>query len=284
MKCSILIAVFAAILCLAVACPFALAQNALPGSLLHLDASRQNQRDKAWRNLGLVGGELLPNDVTPDLKVGTIKVPEVGFNRKLRWYSVATRGEGFAGKPDLNPDLKLGDWTFELLVKRNGPKWPDLVVATQFAGFHSRDRKSQGLRILLHGPDTGKLIAWIKGKSTPKGSWYSAEKLGIDIGKKDWHWIAFVFTSGKRFETYQDGKRVGTMETEQRFDGKEPMWPTLFSAWETDRTFNGAMAIVRIYDRALSQQEINRNISGNLAVDSAGKLATVWASVKTNSR
>ena len=284
MRCSTLIVVFAAILCLEMVCPVVRAQNALPGSILHLDASKQNQRDKAWKNLGLAGGELPPNDATPDLKDGTIKIPDVGFNRKLRWYSVGARGEGFAGKPDLTPDLKLKDWTVEFLVKRNGPKWPDLVVATQFAGFHSRDRKSQGFRILLHGPNTGKLIAWIKGKNTAKGSWYSAEKLGLDIEKRDWHWIAFVFTSGKHLETYQDGERVGTMETGQRFDDSEPMWPTIFNAWESDRTFNGAMAIVRIYDRALSQEEINRNITGNLAVDSVTKLTTTWATVKTTSR
>ncbi len=284
MRCSTLIVVFATILCLEIACPILVAQDALPGSILHLDASHQNRRDKAWRNLGLAGGELPPNDATPDLKDGTIRVPEAGFNRKLRWYTVSTRSEGFAGKPDLTPDLKLQDWTFELLVKRNGPKWPDLVVATQFAGFHSRDRKSQGLRILLHGPDTGKLIAWIKGKNTAKGSWYSAEKLGIDIGKKEWHWIALVFRSGERLETYQDGTRVGTIESDQSFHGGEPMWPTIFSAWESDRTFNGAMAIVRIYDRALSQEEINRNISGNLAVDSVTKLAITWAKAKTTSR
>ena len=258
----------------------AFGQGSLPGALIHLDASTQNIRDKAWRNLGLAGGELPPNHATPDIKDGTIRIPEAGFTRKLKWYTVGARGEGFAGKPDLTPAIKLKDWTAEFLVKRNGPKWANLVVTPQFAGFHSRDRDSQVVRILMHGPDTGKFIVWIEGKHTGRGGWFGADKLGIDIGEKAWHWIALVFTSGKHLESYQNGKRVGAIKLNHRFDFDEALWPTIFHAWDIDRTFNGALALVRIYDRPLSHKEINQNITGNLSVNHRTKLAMTWAGAK----
>ena len=227
----------------------------------------------------MAGGEIPPDDITPNLKKGTIRIPEIGFNRKLQWYTIGARGQGFAGKPDITPELKLKDWTAEFLVKRNGPKWPDLVVTTQFAGFHSRNKDSQVVRILMNGPDTGKFIVWIEGKPTGKGGWFGADKLGIDIGEKEWHWIAFVFTNSKSLETYQDGKKMGTIETDQNFDNEDPVWATVFSAWD-HRAFNGSISIVRIYDRPLSEKELNQNITGDLAVDGINKLATTWAELR----
>lgn len=49
---------------------------------------------------------------------------------------------------------------------------------------------------------------------------------------------------------------------------------------ERRRTFNGSFAIVRAYDKALTEAEINQNISGAFAVDPADKLSTTWAKVK----
>ena len=259
----------------------AFGQGSLPGALIHLDASTQNIRDKAWKNLGLAGGQLPPNDSTPDIKDGTIRIPEAGFTRKLKWYTVSARGEGFAGKPDLTPAIKLKDWTVEFLVKRNGPKWPDLVVATQVIGFHSRERGRQGLRILMNGPDTGEVVVWIKGANTAKGKWFAAAQNGIDMEKKSWHWVSLVYHDRQKLEIYQNGKKVAALPPTQRFHGDEEMWPTIFSAWESDRTFNGAFAIIRIYDRAFSHREINQNITGDLSVNHRTKLATTWCQLKT---
>ena len=43
---------------------------------------------------------------------------------------------------------------------------------------------------------------------------------------------------------------------------------------------NGSFAIIRAYDKALTEAEINQNISGAFAVDPADKLPTTWARVK----
>jgi len=52
-------------------------------------------------------------------------------------------------------------------------------------------------------------------------------------------------------------------------------------AWDNDRTFNGVLPIVRIYDRPLTEGELNRNITGHLAVNPMKKLTTAGAKMKT---
>ena len=269
---------------LGIICPILFAQDAVPGSLLHLDANMQHPRDTAWNNLGVLGGKLgtARGDATPELKDGEIRIPQIGFTRKAKWYTAKGVGRAFAGVGGKAGELKIKDWTLEFLARRNGAKWPGQVLAAEFAGFHAENRESQGLRILMHGGDTGKLILWMKGKNSPKAKWFGADKLKIDLGKDDWHWIAFVFNNKKTLETYLDGKRVGRIETDQSFDGETPMSTTVFSAWD-HRSFNGSISIVRIYGRPLSQKELNLNISGDLRVGFVNKLATTWGKVRTGS-
>ena len=274
-----LISILSIAFVLGIACPMALAQKAIPGALFHLDAITQIRRDKTWDNLGVLGGVLAANEATPELKSGTIRIPEIGFTRKMQWYTIEGRHQGFATGREVTPDLMLKDWTIEFLARRNGPKWADLVVASQFAGFRLDDG-SQGLRILLHGADSGKLNVWIKGKNE-KGKWFAADALGLDLGKKEWHWLALVFTNRKSLEVYQNGTKLSTLATDQDFAPDLPMSITLFSAWNRDHTFNGSMAVVRIYDRPLRAEELNRNISGDLAVDLRNKLTTTWAELRS---
>ena len=272
-----LISIFRIAFVLGMVSPTALAQNAIPGALFHLDAITQIRRDRTWENLGALGGVLAPNEATPELKAGTIRIPEIGFRRRTQWYKIEGRHQGFFSDSDVTPNLMLKDWTIEFLTMRNGPKWANLIVASQFAGF--RWGNDQGLRILLHGGDSGKLNVWIKGEKE-KGKWFAADDVGVDLGKKEWHWLAFVFTNRKHLEVYQNGTKVSTLETNQDFNPELPMSMTLFSAWNRDHTFNGSMAVVRIYDRPLKVKELNRNISGDLPIDPKIRFTTMWAEFK----
>ena len=49
---------------------------------------------------------------------------------------------------------------------------------------------------------------------------------------------------------------------------------------ERRRTFNGSFAIVRVYDKALTEAQINENIESAFDVDPVGKLSTTWSSIK----
>ena len=49
---------------------------------------------------------------------------------------------------------------------------------------------------------------------------------------------------------------------------------------ERRRTFNGSFAIVRVYDKALTEAQINENIESAFDVEPVGKLSTTWSSIK----
>ena len=260
----------------------AVARKVIPGAVIHLDAREQEKREIAWKNLGLAGGKMLADNEVPELEAGKIRIPALGINEDARWYTSTRKSETFGGAPDLLPKLQLEDWTMEVLIKRNGPKWPDLVVASQVLGFKARDRELQHFQVSLNGPDTGELIARFKGRDNNKGRWLIPEDLGIDIKEKEWHWLAFVFTDKKMVETYQDGEKVGMVEMDQDYDPDEPMWLSVFTSHDRDRNFNGSIAILRIYDRPLSRDEILQNITGKLAVEPTDKLTTTWARIKAH--
>ena len=274
------IVVFSVIFVLGLTGSPAVAQKVIPGAVIHLDAREQNKREIAWKNLGLAGGKMPADNEVPELEAGKIRIPALGINEDARWYTSTRKSETFGGPPDILPKLQLEDWTMEVLIKRNGPKWPDLVVASQVLGFKARDRELQHFQVSLNGPDTGELIARFKGSANNKGKWLIPEDLGIDIKEKEWHWLAFVFTDQKTVETYQDGEKVGMVEIDQDFDPEEPVWLSIFCSHDRDRNFNGSIAILRIYDRPLSRDEILQNITGKLAVESTDKLTTTWARVK----
>ncbi|HIM11169.1 TPA: hypothetical protein EYM26_10235 [Candidatus Poribacteria bacterium] len=97
-----------------------------------------------------------------------------------------------------------------------------------------------------------------------------------------WTWLAIVGTNEKSIVAYQDGKQVS----------KQPGFP-FQKKWvlndisiganshsERRRTFNGSFAIVRVYDKALTEAQIRENIDSAFAVDVADKLSTTWARVK----
>ena len=265
----------------------ALAQFLVPGALLNLDAREQNEGDKAWKNLGEAGGEILATGKGPVLEEGNIKIPALGINELAKWYTLEESNSTFSA-PAGDPVTKLAieDWTLEILARRNGEKWPG-IQEHHLVGFQTDPREQvQGIRIRLKD-GTGTLDMWTMGKKNGKAVWYTPDELGIDIKKDEWHWMAFVWTNGKSLTTYQDGKQVGKNEAKAstvQFDNNTPIDSISIGANHFDerrRAFNGSFAIVRVYDKALSTAEINKNIRGTFAVEPANKLATTWGKVKT---
>ena len=276
-----IIVIISIVFVMTMTCRMVPARQVIPGALLNLDASTQNNRDKAWKNLGLAGKEIPADGKTPDLKNGRIRIPALGMDEEMEWYTAGS-GQHFFGPVGTTPQLKLKDWTLEYLVRRNGPKFEGNVVAAEFGGFQARERDLQRFRISMAGPDTGEIIVWMKGKNNEKGAWFAGEDLGVDLGEKEWHWLAFVFTSGETLVSYQDGKMVGTAETDQAFDNTESMRVSIFSSGDQNRNYNGSFAIVRIYDRPFTESEINQNAIGILPVEPADSIATTWGQVKTS--
>ena len=101
-----------------------------------------------------------------------------------------------------------------------------------------------------------------------------------------WHYVVGVFDSKSRtLKVYTDG----ALEKESKTDGTAPGVNEQdlhigYNGFQGDHRFNGIIDEVRIYDRALNEDEINEIMAskGALAVDATDKLAIKWGALKSN--
>ena len=257
-----------------IACSMAFA-NVLPDPVLYLDASDNPSHPEAWTNLGTESGELPAADKAPELEEGTIEIPALGINQQnTKYYTTKDSLQTFGGPPAKNPPLFFEDWTLEFLCRRNGDFF---VEEHHFAGFQNSPREGkQGIRLWI--VDGQKLDISIHAKGGKQG----VQPLNLQLNEGEWTWITVVGTSGKSIVAYQDGKEVSE-QAGFEFDKGLPINDISIGANSYDerrRTFNGSFAIVRAYDKALTEAEINQNISGTFAVDPADKLPTTWGKLK----
>ena len=265
---------------------FALESALVPGAVLHLDAREQTEKDETWKNLAELGGEIPATGTLPVLEDGEIKIPALGITKQAKWYTLTESNSTFSGPAgEPVPQLALEDWTLEILAQREGEKWPG-INEHHLVGFQSTPREQvQGIRIRLKD-GSGNIDMWTMGKKNGKAVWYTADELGIDIKKDEWHWMSFVWTNGESLEIYQDGKQVAKNEAKAstvEFDAKTPIDAISIGANHFDekrRAFNGSFAIVRLYDKALSAEEIMKNIKGTFAVELVNKITITWGEVK----
>ena len=249
--------------------------NVVEDPVLYLDAADNPAHPKAWENLGAEGGELLATEKPMELEEGEIKIPALGVNEpNAKYYTTTESLSTFGGPPAKNTPLFFEDWTLEFLCRRNGDFF---VEEHHFAGFQNSPREGkQGIRLWIVGGQT--LDASIHAGGAKQG----VQTLNIKLEEGVWTWIAVVGTNDKSIVAYQDGKEV-SKQAGFEFDKSLPINDISIGANSFDerrRTFNGSFAIIRAYDKALSEAEINQNISGTFAVDPADKLPSVWAKVK----
>ena len=270
----IFVSIYTTLLFLLMTCTIAFA-NVVADPVLYLDASDNPADPKAWKNLGTEGGELLAADKPMVLEEGEIKIPALGIVQPdAKYYTAKESHSTFGGPPQKNTPIFFEDWTLEFLCRRNGDFF---VEEHHFAGFQNSPREGkQGIRLWIVGGQN--LDISIHAKGGKQG----VQPLNLKLEEGVWTWIAVVGTSGKSIVAYQDGKEV-SKQAGFEFDKKLPINDISIGANSFDerrRTFNGSFAIVRAYDKALTEAEINQNISGTFAVDPADKLSTTWARVK----
>ena len=251
--------------------------NIVLDPVLYLDASDNPAHPNAWENLGTEGGELLPADKIPELEEGTIKIPALGINEpNVKFYTAKESHSTFGGPPAKNTPIFFEDWTLEFLCRRNGDFF---LEEHHFAGFQNSPREGQqGIRLWIVGGQNLDMSIHAKGGKQ------AVQTLNLKLEQGVWTWISVVGTSGDSIVAYQDGKEV-SQQGGFEFDKTLPIDDISIGANSFDerrRTFNGSFAIVRAYDKALTEAEINQNISGTFAVDPAAKLPTAWAKLKSD--
>ena len=256
-------------------CTIALGQ-VVPGAVLHLDARDNPAHPDAWANLGTAGGELPGADDPPELlEAGVIEIPGIGFTLEdAKYYTTTGSRQTFGGPPDTNPQMILGDWTLEMLARRNGDTYAE---ENQFCGFMPDENWDAGTFFTFHDAEL-----WIV--YAPEWEGRPEVESGLIFEEGVWTWIA-VTSDDSEMVKYQDGEEIGR-DSGRIFDNSSPIdGMSIFAGNfpERHRTFNGSIAIVRMYDRVLSAAEINGNIGNTAAaaVDPASKLTTTWGREKT---
>ena len=233
--------------------------DAVPGAVVHLDVSNNPGSIARWTNLGTADGTLIASDKRPLLEEGEIVIPSIGFSARRRYYTATASRQTFGGPVHTNPKLYLGDWTLEFLCKRNGNLFD---LEHQFAGFQNSPREGlQGLRLWL--PNDGReleLSVHADGFKQP------ARALNIFLEEDVWTWVTIVSINGESIIAYQDGVEV-SRQPGAFFDANLPLDDISigsFSYDERERNFNGSFSIVRVYDRALSPDEVLQNIGATM--------------------
>ena len=267
-----IVLVFSTIFFLSLFCTVASA--VVPGALLYLDASDNPGHKKSWTNLGKAEGELLAADEAPMLEEGKIEIPALGISEaNVKYYTTKKSLQTF-GVEGKNPELAVEDWTLEFLCKRNGGLFKE---EHHFAGFQNIPREGkQGIRLWMEGEE--KLGISIHAGGGKQG----VQPLNIKFEEGIWTWIAIVGTNKKSIVAYQDGKQVSKQDGFE-FQKKWVLNDISIGAnshSERRRTFNGSFAIVRVYDKALTEVQINENIDSAFAVEAIDKLSTTWARIK----
>jgi hypothetical protein len=117
----------------------------------------------------------------------------------------------------------------------------------------------------------------IWGVITTGGDWVDVEG-GTKLEAKKWYHIAMTFSSAtKKASLYLDGKKDGEgnapLGLEHRFGG------SLTIGTYQDRFLNGKIDDIRIWDEALSEQQIQDSMKP-AQVESAGKLSISWGRIK----
>ena len=233
--------------------------HAVPGATLLLDASNNPGTTARWVNLGTAGGRLLASDRLPSVEEGEIEIPSIGFSGQRRYYTATASGETFGGPVQRNPQLYLGDWTLEFLCKRNGNLFD---LEHQFAGFQNTPREGlQGirLRLLIDGREL-ELSVHADGFKQP------TKALNIFLEENVWTWVTIVSINGESIIAYQDGVEV-SRHPGVNFDPNLPIDDISIGANSFDerhRNFNGSFSIVRVYDSALSPDEVLQNIGATM--------------------
>ena len=270
----LVISVYTTLFFLSIAGSLAFA-NIVPDPVLYLNAADNPAHPDAWENLGTEGGELAGVDKAPELEEGTIEIPALGIKQpNAKYYTAKESHSTFGGPPQKNTPLFFEDWTLEFLCRRNGDFF---LEEHHFAGFQNSPREGkQGIRLWIVGGQNLDISVHAGGAKQ------GVQTLNLKLEEGVWTWLAVVGTNDKSIVAYQDGKEV-SKQAGFEFDKSLPIDDISIGANSFDerrRTFNGSFAIVRAYDKALTEAEINQNISGTFAVDPADKLSTTWARVK----
>ena len=250
--------------------------NIVPGAVLHLDARNNPNHPDAWTSIAEAGGHVPPMDVPPSLEQGPIKIPDIGFDEPDGKYYTSRKGAEMYGTKAFAPPLALEDWTIEFLVRRNGDMFHD---EHQLAGVNAVWVRQQGIRFGLDAANNLKMVIYEAGVDKPVSS-------NIILEEGLWNWVAFTGRDKEEILAYHNGREVNKRPGVDLQRNVQMRTITIGASTPSEkvRNFNGSIALFRVYDKVLRENEIMQNINAwsGLAVDPGAKLAATWGSLKAS--
>ena len=131
-------------------------------------------------------------------------------------------------------------------------------------------------------------------KSEQSGCQYSVAEWSSPISDAEWHHLVYVHgmpyvgEDGQQLRgrfLFIDGKRISRLSM-AKSDGFMPFTESLYlgagnNRGEAERFYNGIIDEVRIYNRPLTEEEVNQNFKVGLSVEAAEKLPILWGNLKT---
>ena len=180
----------------------------------------------------------------------------------------------------------LEDWTIEIWIKRNGPAFGGNGEHQIFGLADKPWPFKQSILLRFDGnDDTGRIRTTL---ITEKAGTDHIAPARLDIGAKKWHHIALTFDNHTHsLQSYLDGNFISKNATNQSFDDEiELKRITGFRSDIEDpenRTLNGSINLIRMYDKKLHNTEIRENYRNPRAPQTAhptDKLTITWGRLK----
>jgi len=199
------------------------------------------------------------------------------FGSALKFDSTKKAFVEVADSPTLNPDQEISYMAWFVSDAFDNTRG----IISKYTG--GGNQRSYNLR-LHHN---------IKGALSTEVSANGAFQLGVsttdvhsDAVLKDgqWHHAAISFKGGEFLRMYIDGNLTNESKataTKTLFDNNTPLRIGTDFNDEDTRFFNGSIDEVAIFDRALTEAEIQKAMDGDIApVNPGGKLALTWGGLK----
>ena len=144
-------------------------------------------------------------------------------------------------------------------------------------------------RIISRGPNDAHELAMDSGHIT-RGNFaiYFRDVIGwtggMPVKHKEWHHIALTY-DGKAFKMYLDGKVAKEHKHAAKKTFVGPLYVGSRHALGSNEYYLGLVDELALYAEVLNEKTINQimteGVQGQFAVDSVGKLALTWGSIKT---
>jgi hypothetical protein len=186
--------------------------------------------------------------------------------------------------PD-SPSLSaLGSFTIEAWIKMDAGTAPDSGAIVSKDGPASGESDDEYAVWIGAQSLPTSYVGGVVCQSGPVWEWFPGDPPQSPLTKDTWYFVTAVLDAGSAIRTYVDGQLVFERPTSivANWDTPQPVYiGTLWSPNQPAYWFKGLIDEVRIYNTALSQQDIQRDMAAvpepsQLCLLAAGGLALLW--------